>query len=77
MRRTQVEEPPAAPASDQQRRIYASWKCTECGIACGGYILPSDFRTRRCEGIPKTRHTDGGRICGGLMAEIYRSKEAA
>ena len=53
------------------RTTYARWKCPECGIYQSGFIAPEDERPRRCNGIP-TQRTDGGRICGALMVEVFR-----
>jgi hypothetical protein len=76
MQKTLPEEAQALPAPAPERNVYAGWKCPDCGSTRAGYISPTDFKPRRCLGIPKSQRTDGGRICGALMVEVYRGMEA-
>ena len=71
MQRAQPEEP-AFPPPYTPREVYAAWKCTECGVVRGGFISPYDYKPRRCLAIPSSKRTDGSRICGGSMNEVFR-----
>lgn len=72
MRTAQREQEVQAPAFNT-RTTLAAWRCMECNVAAAGYIEPTDFKPRRCQGVPKSKLHAFGRICGGAMIEIHRS----
>lgn len=62
-------------AKSQALETLTVWRCVDCGVTCSGWTHPHDERERRCQGIPRTKRTDGQRICGGLLEIVMRESE--
>lgn len=53
-------------------KLFVRWVCESCNVGRCGFVDASDFRSRRCYGVPKGRPYKGGEICGGRMIEMLR-----
>ena len=71
------EQKQAEHAASARRTVLVRWRCPECRVSCAGYVEPTDYRPRRCQGIPESGNTgvtsQGKPICGAQLREEYRA----